>query len=326
MIFSQGGIRAIAASAIVALLLQASSCDRPSAEKGGTGEVLARIDSEVITVAEFREALAGASRQYPRIYSGEGKREKLLNHLVDEEMLFAEALREGYDKDPTIAGEFRRRVVGEYLKKNLVPLLDGVKVSEEDVSRHYRENLERYRARELVRAAVISFKISPSAADVDRNTLLGKARAALAEARGLSSEIAGFGELAARYSDDSRTKGLGGDIGWIIKAPGGGGLDPVLHAAILQLQKPGDLSPVIETDTAIYLAKLMAIRPARQRPLSEVRSAARTILLKQAKAEIQEEFYRKLRSGRKITLHLDALDPEKLEESSGGAGKPVASD
>ena len=317
MIFSRGGLRVIAAFVLLLAFLQATSCDRPAPREGEDVEVLARVGGEAVTVDEFKEALARSTEKYPRIYSGKRKSERLLRHLVDEEALFAQALEEGYDKNPVVAGALRKLVVGEYLKKNLIPLLDGVKVTDEDVSKHYRENLERYRTHELVRAAVISFRVPPGTDETGRRALLDKAASVLEEARGLPGSVAGFGELAVRYSDDLKTRAGGGDIGWIVRTSKGSGLDPDLRAEIVQLQKPGALSAVIETDKAFYLAKMMELRSARQRPLSEVRSAVSAMLLNIARDAAQDEFYRELRARRKVSINLELL--EKLE-------KPPAAD
>ena len=311
MIFSRGGFRVLAASVLLLAFLQASSCDRPAPREGEADKVLARVGGEAVTVDEFKEALARSTEKYPRIYSGDRKSERLLRHLVDEEALFAQALEEGYDKNPVVAGELRKLVVGEYLKKNLIPLLDGVKVTDEEVSKHYRENLERYRTHELVRAAVISFRVPPGTDETGRSALFEKAASVLEEARGLPGSVADFGELAARYSDDSKTRAGGGDIGWIVRSSKGSGLDQDLRAEIVQIQKPGALSAVIETDKAFYLAKVMELRPARQRPLSEVRSAVSAMLLNIARDAAQEEFYRELRARRKVSINLELL--EKLE-------------
>jgi parvulin-like peptidyl-prolyl isomerase len=317
MIFSRGGLRVIAAFVLLLAFLQAISCDRPAPREGEDGEVLARVGGEAVTVDEFKEALARSTEKHPRIYSGARKSERLLRHLVDEEALFAQALEEGYDKNPLVAGALRKLVVGEYLKKNLIPLLDGVKVIDEEVSKHYRENLARYRTHELVRAAVISFRVPPGTDETGRRALLDKAASVLEEARGLPGSVAGFGELAVRYSDDLKTRAGGGDIGWIVRTSKGSGLDPDLRAEIVQLQKPGALSAVIETDKAFYLAKMMELRPARQRPLSEVHSAVRAMLLNTARDAAQDKFYRELRARRKVSINLELL--EKLE-------KPPAAD
>lgn len=311
MTFSRDGLRVIAASVLLPAFLLASSCDRPAPREGEAGKVLARVGAEAVTVDEFKEALARGTEKYPRIYSGDRKSERLLRHLVDEEALFAQALEDGYDKNPVVAGELRRLVVGEYLKKNLMPLLDGVKVTDEEVSKHYRENLERYRTHELVRAAVISFRVPSGTDEAGRSALFEKAASVLKEARGLPGRVAGFGELAARHSDDSKTRVVGGDIGWIVRSSKGSGLNPDLRAEIIQLQKPGDLSAVIETEKAFYLAKMMELRPARQRPFSEVRSAVHAMLLNAARDGAQEKFYRELRARRKVSINLELL--EKLE-------------
>ena len=322
MTFPRRAILTAATSALLLLLLQGSSCDRPGSGGAAASGVLARVDDEVVTVDEFKDALGRRARKHPRIYTGAGRRQRLLRHLVDEEVIFAQALEEGYDKDPQIVREMRRRLVNEYLERNLTPILDAVKVSDEDVARHYSQNIDTYRTRELARAAVISVRVPSGTDGSGRTALLDRARAALEEARELPPGVSGFGELARRYSDDSKTKEAGGDIGWIVRAPGGGGLDPALRSGILQLEKPGDLTPVIKTEKAFYIGRLAELRPSQLRPLSEVRSAVRLILVNKARAAAQDEFYRKLREGRKITLQLDLLGKLELaeEKPSGSPG------
>lgn len=313
MTFSRNQIPARAGAALL-LLLGGICCDRGGPGQGETGPVLARTDDVVVTVAEFEEALARGSERFPRIYSGESKSERLLLHLVEEEEVFAKALEEGYDKDPEVARGMRQAMVGRYLARNLKPRLESVEVSDEEISRHYQENLDRYRTREMARVAVISIGIPAATDDSGRRILLDRARAALEEARGLPAGVAGFGELAARYSDDKRTRAAGGDIGWIIREPGVGGLHPALHEAVLELDEPGALTPVVETPRVLYIGRLMETRPSQLRALSTIRSAVKEILLRQGREAAREAFYSGLRQGQEISINHELL--EKIEKAA----------
>lgn len=314
MTFSRSQIPARVIAVLMLLLPGMVCCDRGGPPQGEPGKVLARIDGETVTVEEFEEALARGAEKLPRIFSGSRKGKRVLHHLVDEEVVYATALEEGYGEDPEMVRVMRQAIVGKYLARNLKPRLENVTVSDEEISGHYQQNLDRYRTHEMVRAAVISVKIPSGIDDAGKRALLDRARAALEEARGLPAGTAGFGELAARYSDDKRTRESGGDIGWIVRGPAGGGLHPALHEAVMELDEPGALTPVVETPRAFYVGRLMKIKPSHLRALSMVRSAVKEFLLRQARDAAREAFYGGLRKGREITIDEELL--EQVEKAA----------
>ncbi len=305
----------LAIGAVALLLLGGVCCDQGGVAEVESGRVLARIDEGAVTEDEFKTALARAAEKSPRSYPGIDKPESVLRHLVDEELVYAKALEEGYDKHPEVARLLRQAMVGRYLARNLKPLLEGVEVSDDEISRHYRGHLDRYRTHEMARIAVISIRGPSGTDDAGRLALVERARAALEEARARPAEVADFGDLAARYSDDKRTRQAGGDVGWIIRRAGAAGLPLDLQEAVLDLDERGALTPVVETPAALYIGRLMEIRPSRLRPLSAVRKAVKELLLRQAKDTARKGFYSGLREGRDISI-----DHELLEE----IGRPPA--
>ncbi len=305
----------LAIGAVALLLLGGICCDQGGVAEVESGRVLARIDEGAVTEDEFKTALARAAEKSPRSYPGIDKPESVLRHLVDEELVYKKALEEGYDKHPEVARLLRQAMVGRYLARNLKPLLEGVEVSEDEISTHYRGHLDRYRTHEMARVAVISIRVPSGTDDAGRLALVERARAALEEARALPAEVADFGDLAARYSDDKRTRQAGGDVGWIIRRAGAAGLPLDLQEAVLDLDERGALTPVVETPAALYIGRLMEIRPSRLRPLSAVRKAVKELLLRQAKDTARKGFYSGLREGRDISI-----DHELLEE----IGRPPA--
>lgn len=313
MKFRTNQLPAIGAAAL--FLLAGICCDRGGEAQGDRGRIVARIDEGAVTEEEFKEALAGGAEKHPRIFQGIDKSESVLRHLVDEELVYIKALEDGYEKHPEVERLLRQAVVGRYLARNLKPLLEGVEVSDDEVSRHYRGHLDRYRTHEMARVAVISIRVPSGTDDAGRLALVERARAALEEARALPAEVADFGDLAARYSDDKRTRQSGGDVGWIIRRAGAAGLPLDLQEAVLDLDERGALTPVVETPAALYIGRLMEIRPSRLRPLSAVRKAVKELLLRQAKDTARKGFYSGLREGRDISI-----DHELLEE----IGRPPA--
>ncbi len=307
MKFRTNQLPAIGAAAL--FLLAGICCDRGGEAQGDRGRIVARIDEGAVTEEEFKEALAGGAEKHPRIFQGIDKSESVLRHLVDEELVYIKALEDGYEKHPEVERLLRQAVVGRYLARNLKPLLEGVEVSDEEISRHYQDNLDLYRTHEMARIAVISIGVPPGTGDAGRLALVERARAALEEARELPADVVGFGELATRYSDDKRTRQSGGDVGWVIRREGAAGLPPDLQDAVLELDEPGGLTPVVETPGALYVGRLMEIKPSQLRPLSAVRTAVKEFLLRRAKDSARRGFYSRLRKGRDIFI-----DHELLEE------------
>ena len=180
MVFQTNHLLAIGSAAL--FLLGGICCDRGGAAKGERGRILARIDDGAVTEEEFKEALARGAEKFPRLYPGGDKSESLLLHLIDEELVYTKALEEGYDKHPEVARLLRQAMVGRYLARNLKPLLGGVEVSDEQISRHYQDNLDLYRTHEMARVAVISIRVPSGTGDAGRLALVERARAALEEA------------------------------------------------------------------------------------------------------------------------------------------------
>ncbi|MCH2584630.1 MAG: hypothetical protein MK138_07675, partial [Planctomycetes bacterium] len=81
---------------------------------------------------------------------------------------------------------------------------------------------------------------------------------------------------------------------------------PIIPCLSATLVSPSH--PCLHSDP---MGELMELRPAPQRPLSEVRSAVSAMLLNIARDAAQEEFYRGLRARRKVFINLELL--EKLE-------------
>lgn len=307
-------------SAALLLLLGGVCCDGGGEARREKGRILARIDEAAVTEEEFKEALARGAEKLPRIYPGTDRSDDILRHLVDEELVFLQALEDGYDKNPEVERLLRQALVSSYLARNLKPLLEGVEISEEQISSHYEGNLDLYRTHEMARVAVISIGVPPGTGEEGRLALLEKAGAALEEARELPEGVAGFGDLAARYSDDKRTRQAGGDVGWIIRREGAAGLPPALQEAVLELDEPGGLTPVVETPGVLYLGRLMELRPSQLRPLPAVRTAVKEFLLRRAKDKARQEFYNGLRKGRDISI-----DHGLLKEI-GSSSAPVVPD
>jgi peptidyl-prolyl cis-trans isomerase SurA len=160
--------------------------------------------------------------------------------------------------------EIRRQVLeGKMLQlrvKGRVP-----RITEQDVRQRYDKMLKEERAFRAFHPAWIVVRILP-----------GSSPEAIEERHALATEIAekarkgeDFAALAKKYSDDSLTRDLGGDLG--IRAPNGTQealtgqrqvLSPEIEAPVMQLE-PGQIAAPLKVADAFVIVKLMSRAPSR---------------------------------------------------------------
>ena len=160
-------------------------------------------------------------------------------------------------------------------------------ISPKKIEKFYAENQEKYRVGDRAKVRMI---------------LIDKSRHAAGEPKKLADEVlakakagADFGKLADESSDDARRfkGGLRGDQGWVENK------DSDLRKELRDFAfnaDAGDLSPVIETDGAVFLVKVEAREQARVRPLIEVRDDVEATLKGAERERLRKKWISKLRA------------------------------
>ncbi len=118
---------------------------------------------------------------------------------------------------------------------------------------------------------------------IQGRTPASKARAekVLAELKAGSS----FEELAKEYSNDPGSAAKGGDLGSFPK----GRMIKAFEDALEALQKPGDISGLVESDFGYHIIRLEGRTPATMRSYDEVKEQ----LFAEARLKVQKEFRQK---------------------------------
>jgi len=160
-------------------------------------------------------------------------------------------------------------------------------ISPKKIERFFSVNQEKYRVGDRAKVRMI---------------LIDKSRHAVGEPKKIADEVlakakagADFGKLADESSDDARRfkGGLRGDQGWVENK------DSDLRKELRDFAfnaNIGDLSPVIETDGAVFLLKVEAREQARVRPLTEVRDDVEATLKGVERERLRKKWINKLRS------------------------------
>ncbi len=138
----------------------------------------------------------------------------------------------------------------------------AVKVSDEEVAARYAADKERYTVPEQRHARHILFQVTDTDSDAVREEKRKKAEEVLSLAR---EKGADFAALARKYSEGPSRKN-GGDLGFFTRRS----MVKPFADAVFSMQT-GTVSGVVETPFGYHIIKLEEVRPARVRPLEEVR-------------------------------------------------------
>jgi peptidyl-prolyl cis-trans isomerase D len=174
----------------------------------------------------------------------------------------------------------------EWVMLDLAGLSRDVNVPEADLQRYYEENASRYTLAEERRARHILVQSDADQPAAERDKARAKAERLLAQAR---ANPADFAKLAGENSDDTGSAEQGGDLGFF----GRGAMVRPFEDAVFSM-KPGEISPVIQTDFGFHIIQLTEARGGEKQPFAQVRSEieaeVRQSLAQRRYAEAAEEF------------------------------------
>lgn len=174
----------------------------------------------------------------------------------------------------------------EFVVLDVQALAREAAVSDEDLRRHYEQNLARFTVPEQRRASHILVRAERDAAAEARAQARTRAEALLAQAR---ANPARFAELARAHSEDPGSAAAGGDLDWF----GRGAMVPAFEQAAFALAA-GQVSDIVETDFGFHIIRLDAVRGGERRPFEAVRAEIAEEVQRQVGqrrfAEVAEQF------------------------------------
>lgn len=174
----------------------------------------------------------------------------------------------------------------QYVVLDLDTLKARVSVSDDELRRSYKENIQRYSTPEERRASHILIKAEASASADEKKAARAKAEQLLAQ---LQKNPAQFAELARKNSDDPGSGANGGDLDFFAR---GDMVKPFEEAAYGL--KPGQISGLVESEFGFHIIQLTGVRGGETKPFEAVRAEieddARKQLAQRQYAEAAEKF------------------------------------
>jgi peptidyl-prolyl cis-trans isomerase C len=256
----------------------------------GTGckrdRVLVRFNDHAITVDEYlweRDNLPEGQRNSLRTI--EDKKE-FLNKLIVRDLLLQEALRIGLQNNEAI-----RYKIENYRRNLLInELLDRQTEGEAVVTdKEIKEYYESHKDQFTTESVEVSYIVVRTRDDAEM-------------IMGLLKKGENFSELAKKYSIGPGAES-GGSIGEITR----GQMTPEFERELFKLQKPGDISPIIETDFGYHIIRLDKAKTARIISYEEAAKKIRQLLSDQKETEFFENYVKKLEKGITIEINEEAL-------------------
>ncbi|UCF68219.1 MAG: peptidyl-prolyl cis-trans isomerase [Acidobacteriota bacterium] len=288
---------------------------------------VAVVDGEPITAAELRHEMKLRCRAAHETCATSRAWTDLLNEMVAFELLLAHARRAGTDRDPEVRRTIERLIVGRFKQDRIERRLEAVSVSDEEIEDYYDAHRDAFTIPERRRVAMIAIDLPAGASEQRLGELRERAEQARAAALELGEEIPGFGSLARQVSDDPVSRHLGGDVGWIARGQDSYRWPQSVVEAMFALADAGEISPLVETERAFCLLRLIEREPATLQPLEPLRANIRHRLLQEKKRHIERDFYAELEANTEIERHPELLDwiaPPEGVARRGNAPRPPA--
>ena len=272
----------------------ATSSRTDFADKGSTelGTKLATINKMEIGTNDFDRV---AKRMRPRAgaITDEFKQE-VMDEMVNETLLYQEALRQGIDRDPKI----RKMMVNTLLKRDVYGTLDPDAITEEELRAYFEEHKEDFVVPEKVQIKRILIKVSESRPAEDARALATDLQLQVTE------NPTAFKALAQENSQGPYAR-RGGDLGFVGRK-GKPGVDQVLIDAAFEMEK-GDVSEVIETDDGFNVLYVPNRRERVERTFEQMRGSVLRKVKSERYNELYESYVGRLTDDSKIEIDEAAL-------------------
>lgn len=279
------------------------------------GEVLAKVGDRVITLGEVIDAIEGlppAERQAAA--SREGRR-SVLDRMVRDALLAAEARRQGLHDTPELQDAVRGLLAEALLAEERAKMPTLAQIDEAEAKSFFEKHQDRYSHPELRRAEVLVFPDRASAAR------------AIAEPpkKGWTDlgEISAKGHVARARRPVAADRHRYGDAG---AARPSEAVDAPIVAALFSLPEVGAVhGAVVESKGKHYVVRLGGISAGRQRRFEEVSQVVRTDVLQERWRAREEALEKEARERFPVSIDEEALKnvepPEWLDEVAGSRKK-----
>ncbi len=271
------------------------------------------VNQAPISLGMLLEEVKKKGGHIPGRFASDEQRQRVIDELVHFELLAQEAKKLNYHNDPEIQLAYKKMLVAKFKREQIQTQLSEIVINDEMVKEYYNDHLDTYKEPAMHRIAMIMLK-KPLISDKNKTKALKK-KAGQVRQMAKQEDIAGFGKLAAKYSDDLQTKYKGGALPWLSKSARHFRLEPAIVKAAFNMEKKGEISRIIETGNGFYILKLIDHRPQKTKPLEAVKLQIQADLKTGLKQKWLDDFHKKLKANAEIVTNDKILGEDVIWKS-----------
>ena len=274
----------------------------PEKTEKAEGAQLASVDGEVISLQDFSDHVQNLPSKIRREIVDRESKVKVLNDLVNEKLLYKEALHQGFDKNQKVVDEMEKIKRGLILREFVQDLFSAeIPISDEEVITYFNEHKSEYDKPERVR---VSHIVTSDKGLADQ--LLVKIK-----------KGENFKELAKKSSIDTTSNYKGGDLGYIER----GKMPAEFDEAAFAMKKEGEISRIIKTGMGYHIIKFNArIDAFESTLLPSVMGNVKRKIKQKKQIEIINNFTAELKDRYEVVTNEDMLDSFVVPRPSRGHG------
>lgn len=227
------------------------------------------------------------------------------------------------------SAQFKKDLNDEVKMKKLVSTLSKVEISDAEARKFYKENLNKFKYADKVRASHILISANPeeikekiasypankglSKADIQAKVdkelaiKLDKAKKLLAEVKKNPED---FAKIARENSDDTTSAKQGGDLGFFTRQEM---VEPFAKVAFVQ--KPNTISDIVQSPYGYHIILVKDRMKAGQEPYEKVKGEIVAYLENQAQVKILENLIESLKKQAKIEYVDPEYNPASIQEA-----------
>lgn len=254
----------------VALIL--GLCAMPAlAADSAKDPLLATVNGKEIRksdLAELQQTLPPQLRQIPL----EAVQDQLLEHLINSQLITAEAQKSGIQNDPKVKQRLKE-IEARIMQERWLAKQAEQAVSDADIRKRYDDLLAKTPAREEIRASHILVESEEAARAVIADLNAG----------------ANFAEVAKAKSKDPSAQGNAGDLGFFTEQD----MVPEFSKAAFALQPGQTTAEPVKTQFGWHVIKLEERRQAQPPKFDEVKEQIRAQMAEEAIAKVVQSLREK---------------------------------
>ena len=274
------------------------SCSASSKVDAGAEPVLLRVGERTFTVADVSRLISEQPEVLQSKYSTEAGKKEFVEGLTRTELLLAEARRRGLEKDTSVRSLVERLLVQKLAEQTTpnAPTESELKKAYDDAQSEFVKP-DRLHLRAVFLAAPLG--------DANREKVKKEAAAAhaLLLAAKPTEREARFEVLARQRSDLLAWRDAGGDLGPRTTADLVALLGLGVQKGAADLQQPGTMTEVLETERGFVMLYLRGRQPGLTQSFESVKPRLAQRLVAEGRARALEELVSALKKNSSVSVN-----------------------